>query len=291
MSNKYWANSFQEEKKMKLLITFLMLLSVSNAFSQATSEAQPTTTAPLNSSTEESFWEKIKKTPIGLGITNEMVASTEATSVTGLTNATDVTFKYKITPKNSIRLTSGATFNDTNTTNLTSSYNGSTLSYHRSGLLTQENYGVNLNASLRYNFFPGGDVMAGSTSLRSDISRTINPIFSAAAGVRWDEYVRNSGDPKISRRKFQLWVSPTFSFNEKLSVSPSVVFNESIKGPEVKDTNNVNFSPSIDYSFTPELTTSLYWDTYPMKSGDDSFFSSRWYSTGGVGFVLSYTIL
>jgi hypothetical protein len=267
-----------------------MLFSVTNAFSQATSET-PLTAAPSNSSTDISFWERVKKAPIGLSVTNEVVANTEAVSVTGITNATDMTFKYKITPKNNIRLTSGLSLVDTNKTTTDATYNGSTLSFHRSSILTQDKYGVDMNASVRYNAFPGGDVMTGSTSLRSDFSRTVSPIFSASSGLRWDEYVRNTSDPTVSRRKFQLWVSPTFSLNEKLSVSPSIVFNESIKGSGVKDTNNVNFSPSLDYTFSPNLSTSLYWDTYPMKSGDDTFFSSRWYSTGGLGFVLSYAIL
>ena len=275
---------------MKLMIVFLMLFSVSNAFSQATSET-PLAAAPSNSSTDLSFWERLKKAPIGISVLNDTSAKTKTTSVTGVTSVTDVSFKYKITSKNSLRLTTRGVVSDTDKTNPKSSYGGTTLGYSRSGLLSQDKYGVDMNASLSYKVLAGGSSNTGYSLLRTSFSRTFSPIFSSTIDIRWYEYVRKTSKTDLSRRDFLLYYIPTFSINDKLSVSPTLAFNETINGPKTVDGNNLNFAPSVDYSFTDKFSGSLYWDTYPLQSGDNSLFSSRWYSTGGLGFVLSYAIL
>ncbi len=286
-------NSFQEEKKMKLIVTFLMLFSVSNAFSQATTEATApaTTAAANNSSTDLSFWERIKKAPVGFVLTNEMVADTKTTSVTGITNATDAIFTYKLTGKNALKLTSGFTVYDTNTTNTETAYNGTALIFSRTGLLSQDKHGVNMYANIRYKALPGGSNVPGYASLRTGFSRTFSPVLSATTEVRWEEYVRGASDGSLTRRKFALIASPSIQLTEKLGVSPTMVFSESIKGTDVKDTNYLNFAPSIDYTFDSNFSGSLYWDTYPLKSADNSFLAPRWYSQGSVGLYLSYAVL
>lgn len=288
-------NSFQEEKKMKLIVTFLMLFSVSNAFSQATTEttapAPTTTAAASNSTTDLDFWERIKKAPVGFVITNEMVADTKTTSVTGITNATDAVFTYKLTSKNALKLASGFTVYDTNTTNTDTSYNGSALIFSRTGLLSQDKHGVNMYANIRYKALPGGSNVPGYASLRTGASRTFSPVISATTEVRWEEYVRGSSEGSLNRRKFAFIASPSITLTEKLGVSPTMVFSHSVKGANVKDTNYVNFAPSIDYTFDPKFSGSLYWDTYPLKSADNSFLAPRWYSQGSVGLYLSYAVL
>lgn len=271
-----------------------MLFSVSNVYSQTTSEAAaiPTTaTTPSNSSTDLSFWEKIKKAPVGFTVVNDTSAKTNTTNIEGVTSVTDFSFKYKLTPKNSIGFTTRGIVADTNKTNPKTTYGGTTLSYSRSKLLTQDKHWVDMSSGLSLKAYDGGSSMNGYGLLRTAISRTFSPIFSSTVDIRWYEYARKSSKDSLGRREFYLYYIPTFQISEKLSVSPTLLFVETINGPKTSDANIVNFAPSLDYNFTDKFSGSLYWDTYPMQSGDNSFFSSRWYSTGGVGFVLSYAVL
>jgi len=277
---------------MKLMITFLMLFSVSNAYSQATSEAAavpPATTS--NTSTDLSFWEKLKKAPVGFTILNDTSARTNATTIQGVTSVTDVSFRYKFTGKNSLGLTARGIVSDTDKTSPKTTYGGTTLNFSRSKILTQEKYGVNMVSSISLKAYPSEYSNSGYGLLRTAFSRTFSPVFSSTVDIRWYEYARRTSKDSLSRRDFLIYYIPTFQINEKLSVSPTLLFSESINGPQTVNGNYINFAPSVDYSFTEKFSGSLYWDTYPMQSGDGSFFSSRWYSTGGLGFVLSYAVL
>lgn len=276
---------------MKLLITFLMLFSVSNAFSQTTSEAAAIpNTAPSNSSTDVSFWERIKKAPIGLSVTNELSAATE--SIKGVANEVSLGLSYKITKKNSLSFSTSSAVSDFNTPKVKTTYGGTSVSYSRSGLLTQEKYGVNMNAGLSFKAYDGGNAdNSGRSIFTTGVSRTFNPIFSLSTSANWEERVRKKSDDTLTRRAFYLVINPTIQITEKLSTSPTVLVYDYIKGPQVTDKFYFRFAPSLDYTFTEKFSSSLYWDGYPMQSGDAQVFAPTWYTKGSVGLVLSYSVL
>lgn len=306
---------------MKLTIALLMLFSISNVFPQATSvapvpvmpprpagntdfggntptpaisEAPAPTTAPevangtTNTSTDLSFWEKLKKAPIGFAVINDMSAATN--SISGVANETILGFSYKLTDKNSLSLQSSVVATDFNTPSLKTTYGGTTFGFTRSGLLTQEKYGVNLFASLKYKHLNDPDI-SGYPIFSAGISRTINPTLSLSSTAYWEEYLRKNSNNKLSRRRFYLIVNPTVQLTENLSVSPTMLFYNSIKGPEVTNKDSFRFAPSVDYSFTPKFSASFYWDGYPMLSSDGSLFVPSFYSKGSVGLTLSYSVL
>ncbi len=272
---------------MKLVLVLLIGFSVSKLFAQANSE---TNAPPITGSSESSFWDKLRNVPLGMAVTNEIVADTQTTSLTGITNATDVVLSYKITSKNSIKLTSGMTVADTNSTNTETAYNGTALIFSRTGLLSQDKHGVDMYANIRYKALPGGTNVPGYGSVRVGVSRNFGPKFSLLTESRWEQYVRNASSSNLTRSKLTFILGPSYMLTEKFSVSPTVVFSESLRGIDSADTNYVNFAPSLDYTFTPKFSGSLYWDTYPFKSGDQSFIAPRWYSKGSIGLYLSYNV-
>ena len=296
---------------MKLMIAFLMLLTVSNAYSQAisvatpgsttttvgttgpapTSEGTTATTTPSTTSTDLSFWEKVKKAPVSLFVDNDLSASNSNGKLVGFNNVSTMYFTYKLTTKQSLRVSSGYSLSDDNTSNPKGAYQGTTLMYRRSALLTSDKHGVDLRSEIRLNFAPSNPNTVGSTSFRVGASKEFNPKFSLYSELRWNEYGRKSSTPGLTRRSFVLLAIPGFNFNDKLSFAGTTLFTQAEKGNGANDSNDLNFAPAVSYTFTDKLSGSVYWDTYPLASNDGHFFTPNWVSNSGLGLYFSYVIL
>lgn len=306
---------------MKLFIPFLLIFSVStNAFAQATSVApapvapprpagitnefstsnpappSPTVApavaeAPTNTSTDLSFWEKFKKAPISLFVDSDFAGSNSNGSYIGYRNVSNVYLTYKFSTEDSFRVNTGYALSDDNSTNLSADYDGTTLMYRRSGILTEEKHGVSLRSEVRLNLLPSNPSYSATTSLRVAGSKSFGAKYNLYTELRWNEYVRKSGTPSSTRRSFLLLASPSYNITDKLSLAGTTIFSQAIKSLGVNYPNEINFAPAVSYGFTEKFNASVYWDTYPFTSNDGHMFAPDWAKNGGLGLYVSYTIL
>ncbi len=277
---------------MKLIIALLMFFSISTLFAQATSEAPaPAVAAPTNTSTDLSFWEKIKKAPIALFVDSDLAGNNSNGSYIGFRNVSNVYLTYKFTPQDSFRVNTGYSFSDDNSSNLAGDYEGTTLMYRRSEILTEEKNGVSLRSEIRLNLPPSNPNQSGSTSFRVAGSKSFGAKFNLYSEMRWNENIRKSGTPSITRRTFLLLASPSYSITDKLTFAGTTVFSQAIKSTGAKYPNELNFAPAVSYAFTEKFNGSIYWDTYPFTSNDGHMFAPDWVTNGGLGLYVSYTIL
>lgn len=252
-----------------------------------------------NVSEEAGILSTLRASNIGLSIANEIKSSTKENKINGFYNKLETFVSYKMSSFDTFKLSAGYRVSDTNLTAANWELESPSLRYKRSNILNENDNFVTFNSEARVYVFPNSLKVAksqsGYTSWRNTFSRKFTPDFNLASELRWEENLRTTSVPKVTRRKLALLVDPTLRVNESLTLTPEVSLNSLVNGKNAKgvrvNKEYVMFSPKADYSFTKQFAGQVYWDSTPMVSRDQQTFAKNFIQNGILGAVLTYTIL
>ncbi|RLA65856.1 MAG: hypothetical protein DRQ88_04265 [Epsilonproteobacteria bacterium] len=274
---------------MKKIILIAALISASLS-------AQESTT----SSTFD-LWNGLKKSPLGFSIVNEFATQSASnnTGINGFYNELTPYLSYKLTGKDSLRFNTSVIISDNyraaNELNADVAWGGATLRYKRSKILTEDKNWLNMSAEIRFNldadFNNDESNKIGSTSFRTNLTRTIMAGLELNTELRYDEYLRKSSSAKLKRRKLAATINPSYVFAKDWYVLPSLAFKYEIQGETANKAykkNKVTFAPEIGYQVMKDLAVAVYWEATPFKSHDGELFAKNWGKNAMLAAYLDY---
>lgn len=255
--------------------------------------------AQQNVSDESGILGTLRNSNIGLSFANEIKSTTKDSKINGFYNKLETFIAYKMTPVDTFKLSAGYRVLDSNTTAADYDLESPSLRYKRANILNEADNFVTFNSEARIYFFPNSlklsKSQSGYTSWRNYFSRKFTPDFNLLGELRWEENLRTTSAPKVTRRKLALLVDPALRVNESLTFTPEVSLNSLVNGKNAKgvqvNKEYVMFSPKVDYTFTKQFAGQLYWDSTPMVSRDQQTIAKDFVQNGILGMVLTYTIL
>lgn len=288
---------------MKKMMTALMLLAAFTA--QAEDTTTTAATSPASSTTPiGNILAKIKSAPVSVDwLLDSYAKSNRADGVSAenyfyIGYKIDKYHKVTVTPI----LTTDAEKAQRAQDQIHTKYLQTDLTFKRSSILTQDKNGVNLSASLGSSFYKDNEfdknletgVNFSRHHLSLSASRSIGN-FSFSSGLAAYVYNRNTGSVKSTRNYSTLSFTPTYSFNDNLSLSLATIWYEqqavSTYSNGHSTAQKLRFVPSL-YASIGKFAAGLYFDGYVAQSHDIyNAFTSNWLKKGYVGLTMSYSIL
>ncbi|RLA62594.1 MAG: hypothetical protein DRQ88_08185 [Epsilonproteobacteria bacterium] len=297
---------------MKKILLVLAFVTTSLLAQETTINITPATTSDTSSTFSfEGLLDDLRESPFSMSFFSDFGTTGGATDINGWVNETLMYLSYKLTPYDSLRLNTSLVFSDPIDAGKSAKaeWGGATLRYKRSSILTEDKHGVNMSAEVRLNLFPNYYLKKPnaymSYSVRANFAKEFTGYFTLASTLRYDEYIRNSAAKNLSRRKFNVYINPSFSFLKSWSFTPGISFNHRIRGGTVvkidektgktevsnfERSTHIGFVPEIGYSVNKELSMGLYWDSTPIASHDNKFLSPGWGKSSAIGYYLSYSL-
>jgi hypothetical protein len=280
----------------------LVLLTV--FFAAAAINAQETSTNTSVSESSKSFYQMLKDSPFSLSAVSEFTyrddfKKDEKTETTEFINqyGNDTTFhlSYKLSDLDSLRLNTGMYNQISNKDDSAdTSWNGATIRYKRSSILSEKTHGVEMSAETRFNLYDGRtknqDNLLGSTSMRANFSKTLAPKFDMVSILRWDQNIRTSGKEDLLRTYLAAYFIPVYKLSKKFTLSSTFAYKHYMKGGDLADSNRVNIVPEVSYTVSDMLSVATYWDVTPIKSNDGQFITKGWVQDGKFGLYASISI-
>lgn len=267
--------------------------------------AQSTTATPASSSTTlDSALAKIKSLPISSMILVDAYTNSLKENQ-GANAETYFYFNYKVDKYHKITVTpilshvGDKTHTDKN--QVYTEYLQTDLNFSRSKILTEEKNGVNLSASLGNSFYANNkfnpDTQTGIRYSRHHASLSANKTWGSltlSSGLTQYVYNRNTGSVNSTGNYTTLSLTPTWTFNDNLSVSGAFLWyklratDKYSNGHE--NNEQLRFVPSIDGAIG-KLGLSVYFDTYMAYSHDRySALNRQWLKEGSVGLNFTYSL-
>lgn len=282
---------------MKKILLISLLLSASLSAQEATTSAN-TTESTFSFS---NLWNDLKKSPLGFSFVNEFgtEAAGDNTGINGFYNELTPYLGWKLTSKDALRFNTSVIIRDSyraaKDLKADVAWGGATLRYKRSKILTEDANFLDMNAEIRFNldadFNKDESQKIGSTSFRTNLTRTVREDLKVNTELRYDEYLRKSSNAKLKRRKFVATLNPTYAFAKDFYVLPSFGFTYEIKGEQankVYKKSKATFAPEIGYKVMKDLSVAVYWEANPFKSHDGEFFAKNWGKNGTLAAYLNY---
>jgi len=277
---------------MKKILLITILFSAS-AFAQ-----ESTTSSTFSFS---NLWNDLKESPLGFSVVNEFATESASndTGINGYYNELTPYLSWKLSSKDALRFNTSLIVTDkyraSEDLKADVAWGGATLRYKRSKILTEDKNWLNMSAEIRFNldadFNKDEGKNTGSTSFRTNLTRSVMESLVMNTELRYDEYLRKSSNAKLKRRKFVATLNPTYTFLKDFYLLPSLAFNYEIKGEQANKAykkNKVVFSPEVGYQIMKDLAVAVYWESTPFKSHDGEVFAKNWGKNAVLAAYLDY---
>lgn len=276
----------------KIVLTALFALS---------SVAGAQTTSATNTSTDKSFYQKLKDSPFGMSFYLSAEARADAErrgKYDGVSSTNIVTAKYKLTDKDSVAWANRYTYSNNSDTRANQAWARSVLRYSRGGILNQNDHGINLSGSIDFRYLPENDTRRavnryGLIRPKLGASRSFDNGFSLASSLYFAQRIlRESAQAGSGFNYWYLVTIQSYSATDKLGFSlvqewfHSDVTNDGepdLDGNTINDFTDMIMTAEVSYSFTSQLAGAFYVTSEAFVNHDGKSFREGWLENPGVG--------
>ena len=258
---------------MKFLPLFVAFFTMASSYSAQSTSVYKSTLA------------KLKESPLSLtyGLTGDTVRDDESKSIDGMNLWHDFLIGYNLTAKDQIKVTPEFS----NEYGASSAYALTELRYQRSGVLTEEENGVNVTFQQRYVYNNNRASAYGTSSTRLYIDRTFADGPTLRNIIRYD-VTHDDSATAMGNARLRLYTTPLWTFSDKLSAGLTFRYQHTTSTGDAKKADTLTLIPNASYGLAANQSLGLATYVTAMESGDGSIFAKN--VADGVTYELSYTL-